>query len=66
MMTSCIPGSATRFVLASIGTELRPEMMERGVPGATPAGPAAMDPEKLDMLAGTWTITGSYKVTGDV
>ena len=40
--------------------------MESGVPGATSAGPAEMDPEKLDMLAGTWTITGSYKVTGDV
>ena len=50
MTTSCIPGSATRFLLASIGTEVTPEMTESGVPGATPAGPAAIDPEKLDML----------------
>jgi len=59
MMTSCIPGSATRLVFASTGTDVSPEVIDNGVPGVTPAGPTAIEPAKFDMLAGTSTITGS-------
>ncbi len=53
MITNCIPGSATRLVLASMGTEVRPEMIESGVSGAMPGGPTVIEPAKFDMLAGT-------------
>ena len=59
MITSCMPGSATRSVFASIGTDVRPAWISSGVLGAMPGGPAAIEPAKSDIDAGTWTISGS-------